>query len=92
MANQMAMCYEIGGGAMAQYNVAEAKTHLSELIELAVSGDEVVIARAGRPIARLVAIGAAAGPRRVGFARDLGPITMSDDFDAPLDDFAEYMP
>lgn len=77
---------------MAQYNVAEAKTHLSELIEQAVSGNEVVIARAGRPIVRLVPVQPELGPRKVGFARDLGPITMSDDFDAPLDDFADYMP
>lgn len=38
------------------YNVAEAKAHLSRLIEQAESGDEVVLARAGRPVARLVPI------------------------------------
>lgn len=76
---------------MAQYNVAEAKTHLSELIEAALGGDEVIIARNGRPTVRLVVVDPANKRRSVGFGRDLG-LVMAPDFDAPLDDFADYAP
>lgn len=61
-------------------NVQEAKTNLSRLLARVEGGEEVVIARAGTPIARLVPV--AAGPRRPG--RGKGRIRMSDDFDAPL--------
>jgi prevent-host-death family protein len=71
-----------------QINVAEAKAHLSALIAAAERGEEVVIARDGRPAVRLVPI--ERRPRRAGFARDLGPIRSTDDFDAPLEDFDEY--
>lgn len=73
---------------MRQVNVAEAKTHLSELIQAAEAGEDVVIARNGKPVVKLVLV--EPPPRRVGFARDLGPIWIADDFDAPLDEFAEY--
>ncbi|HEY5787560.1 MAG TPA: type II toxin-antitoxin system prevent-host-death family antitoxin [Microlunatus sp.] len=60
-------------------NVQEAKTHLSDLLARTEQGEEIVIARAGRPIARLVAI--TGPPPRVfgGLA-----LTVPDDFDAPL--------
>lgn len=58
----------------------EAKTHLSRLLERVAAGEEIVLARAGTPIARLVPI--AVIPRRPG--RGKGRITMADDFDAPL--------
>ncbi len=76
---------------MSQYNVAQAKTHLSELIEAALGGDEVVIARNGRPVVKLVVIDPVHKRRRAGFASDLN-IVVADDFDAPLDDFSEYVP
>lgn len=60
-------------------NIHEAKTHLSRLIERVEAGDELVIARAGRPVARLVPYRA---PRVPG--RWEGQVWMSDDFDAPL--------
>jgi prevent-host-death family protein len=41
---------------MSQVNIHDAKTHLSRLIERAANGEEVIIARAGRPVARLIAI------------------------------------
>lgn len=63
------------------YNVAEAKAHLSRLIEQALAGDEVVLARAGRPLARLVPIAAPPG-RELGFL----PMTMPDDRFDPLPD------
>jgi prevent-host-death family protein len=41
---------------MAAYNIYEAKTHLSALVEQAVNGEEVILARAGKPVAKIVAI------------------------------------
>lgn len=68
---------------MAQVNVARAKATLSELIDRAEAGEDVVIARAGRPAVRLVPVGAT--PTRRTFGQYAGQIRMSDDFDAPLD-------
>ena len=62
-------------------NVHEAKTHLSKLLERVAAGDEVVIAKAGKPIARLVAI-AAPGKRPLGL--DAGRVWIAEDFNAPL--------
>jgi prevent-host-death family protein len=63
-------------------NVHDAKTHLSRLLERAERGQEIVIARAGRPVARLVPIEKALARRPIG--RDKGRIWMSEDFDEPL--------
>ncbi len=60
-------------------NVYEAKAKLSSLLAEVETGGEIVIARAGRPIARLVKIGAAAGRRQPGAWR--GRIHIHDDFD-----------
>lgn len=48
------------------FNMHEAKTHLSRLVEEAAAGEEIVIARAGKPLVRLVAVSVAAGPRKLG--------------------------
>ena len=64
-------------------NVHEAKTHLSRLLKRVEGGDEVVIGRAGRAVARLVRI-AARGKRPLGL--DKGKGWIADDFDAPLPD------
>ncbi len=63
-------------------NVHEAKTHLSKLLERVERGEEVVIARSGRPVARLVAVEKPRKRREPGSAR--GRIRMSEDFDASL--------
>lgn len=63
------------------YNVHEAKTHLSRLLEKVAEGEEVVIAKAGVPVARLVPVRAAT-KRELGFER--GRVFIADDFDAPL--------
>jgi prevent-host-death family protein len=63
-------------------NVHEAKTHLSRLLSRVERGDEIVIARAGRPIARLLPFRTPAPERVLGSAR--GTIWIADDFDAPL--------
>ena len=62
-------------------NIHDAKTHLSRLIERVEAGDEIVIARAGRPVARLVPLRRATGPRIPGRWRE--QITIAPDFDAP---------
>ncbi|HEX9481459.1 MAG TPA: type II toxin-antitoxin system Phd/YefM family antitoxin [Solirubrobacteraceae bacterium] len=63
------------------YNMHEAKTHLSKLAERAAQGEEIVIARNGRPVARLVPM-PERKQRKLGLAK--GQIWISDDFDAPL--------
>jgi prevent-host-death family protein len=61
-------------------NVYEAKTHLSQLLDRAAAGEEIIIARAGRPVARLVALaGPSPQPRRPGGWR--GKVRMTADFD-----------
>lgn len=64
-------------------NVHEAKTHLSRLLERVAAGEEVVIGRAGRPVARLVPYREAARPRTPGSMR--GAIWVSEDFDTSPD-------
>ena len=64
-------------------NVHEAKTHLSKLLERVEAGDEVIIARAGHPVARLIAF-ARPGKRPLGL--DAGHGFIAPDFDAPLPD------
>ena len=67
---------------MQTVNIREAKTHLSRLIVAAAGGQEIVIARRGKPVARLVALNASTEPRRPGALR--GQIRIGDDFDSPL--------
>ncbi len=67
------------------FNIHEAKTHFSKLIQRVLQGEEVTIARAGRPVARLTPIVGRKPMRRTpGTAR--GRVTVSSDFDAPLSD------
>ena len=66
-------------------NIHAAKTHLSRLLDEAAAGEEIIIARAGKPVARLVPF--EMKPRkREGFGAGKGKIWISDDFDAPLPD------
>jgi prevent-host-death family protein len=65
-------------------NIHEAKTQLSRLVEEAARGREIVIAKAGRPIARLVPLAVPVRRKRLGLLR--GKIRISADFDAPLPD------
>ena len=64
-------------------NIHEAKTHLSRLVERVETGEEIVIARAGRPVARLVKFKARTNPRVPGLWR--GRVHLAPDFD-PTDD------
>ncbi len=63
-------------------NVHEAKTHFSKLLEMVQRGEEVIVAKAGRPVARLVPAGPVGARRTPGSAR--GKIRVAEDFDAPL--------
>jgi prevent-host-death family protein len=67
---------------MKKINVHEAKTHFSRLVERAERGEEFVIARAGKPVARLGPLHKAPMKRRLGSLK--GKIKVPDDFDAPL--------
>ena len=72
-------------------NIHEAKTHLSRLLEQVAGGDEVIIARAGHPVARLTGI-ASPGARALG--ADRGRVVIAEDFNAPLPDelLADFEP
>jgi prevent-host-death family protein len=74
---------------MAQFNVAEAKARFSELVQRAVSGQEVVIARDNRPLLRLVPLTPAGGRRTPGSAK--GRVWMAPDFDRTPEDFEDYV-
>ena len=63
-------------------NLYQAKTHLSELVERAAGGEEIIIAKAGRPRARLVPIAEQEAPRIAGGWE--GQVWIADDFDDPL--------
>ncbi len=67
-----------------EVNIHEAKTHLSRLLQRVAAGEEVTIARAGTPVARLVAVVPQKKTRPMGF--DRGRVWVADDFDAPLPD------
>jgi prevent-host-death family protein len=68
-----------------EVNIHQAKTHFSRLLQRVAAGEEVIIARAGVPVARLVAVEPTKPEARpLGFAR--GEVWVADDFDAPLPD------
>jgi prevent-host-death family protein len=67
-----------------EVNIHQAKTHFSQLLQRVAAGEEITIARAGVPVARLVPIEKKKGTRPLGIAR--GEIWIADDFDAPLPD------
>jgi prevent-host-death family protein len=71
-------------GRMKQVNIHHAKTHLSSLLEEVSAGEEITIAKAGKPLARLVPLTAARRTRKPGFLK--GRIRIAADFDAPLPD------
>jgi prevent-host-death family protein len=65
-----------------EVNVHEAKTHLSKLLERVALGEEVIIAKAGTPVAKLVPIAAKGKKRVLGTAK--GDFVVPDDFNDPL--------
>lgn len=69
---------------MQQVNMYEAKTHFSELITQALLGEDIVIAKAGKPLVKIVPYHPEKNQRVPGSAK--GEIKISDDFNAPLPD------
>ncbi|MEW6085125.1 MAG: type II toxin-antitoxin system Phd/YefM family antitoxin [Chloroflexota bacterium] len=72
---------------MTIYNVHEAKTHFSKLLEQVLKGEEVVIAKAGKPVARILPV-VNEVPRRIP-GIDKGKVIIMPDFDEPLPEFDE---
>lgn len=70
---------------MTTVNIHAAKTHLSRLVDAAAKGEEIVIARASKPVAQLIPFEAAKKPDRV-LGTMTGQLTIPGDFDAPLPD------
>ena len=66
-------------------NIHEAKTHLSKLIERVLKGEEIIIGKAGKPVAKL----APYTPKKVKLGVLKGKIEISEDFDEELKDFSE---
>ncbi len=73
---------------MTTVGIHEAKTHLSRLLRAVEEGEEVVIMRGSKPVARLVAILTDEGYRKLGTAKGL--VRVAEDFDEPLEDFGAY--
>jgi prevent-host-death family protein len=75
---------------MIRVNIHEAKTHLSKLIEKVQKGEDVIIAKGNKPVAKLTLIEELKPERRTGTAK--GKVHISDKFEAPIEDFGEYTP
>lgn len=76
----------MGEGAI---DLNHAQTRLSELVARAARGEDVILSEGGEPVAKIIPIDRARGPREFGSARGL--VHIADDFDAPLEDFGDYM-
>lgn len=74
---------------MQHIEISEAAAHLPQLIQLALKGDEIILTQDNLPVVKLVALPekGKTGPK---FGSAKGTIRMSDDFDAPLEEFEEY--
>ena len=71
---------------MPVFNIHDAKTHFSKLLERVLNGEEVVIAKAGKPVARILPFTTdEPSPRTPGM--DKGKVIIQPDFDAPLPEF-----
>jgi len=68
-------------------NIHEAKTHLSKLLERVMNGEEIIIANAGKPVARLLPYSENLSPRVPG--KDAGTVIISPDFNASLTEFED---
>jgi prevent-host-death family protein len=66
---------------MRTVNIHEAKTHLSKLVDAAAKGEPFIIAKAGKPLVKVVPLDAPAVPRRIGFLVGTGDWAVPDDFD-----------
>jgi prevent-host-death family protein len=76
---------------MPTISLEDAKAHLDKLIERLQPGEAVIITRDEKPVARLIGVGEVPRPaRRLGTLRGT-VLSMAPDFDAPLEDFREFM-
>jgi antitoxin (DNA-binding transcriptional repressor) of toxin-antitoxin stability system len=75
---------------MAQVTIHEAKTHLSRLIQRALDGEEIIIAKGNKPLVKLSVLPEARPQRQIGMAKGLVTY-IAEDFDAPLEEFEDYM-
>jgi len=73
---------------MTQVNIHEAKTNLSKLIDKVLKGESVIISKSNKPVVKLVLVDELQTKRNLGTAK--GIVKISDEFDAPLDDFEGY--
>lgn len=78
-----------GSTVRSRYNIAEAKARFSELVQRAMLGEEVIIAKGHKPVLKLVALERRKRRRKAGSAK--GQIWMAPDFDATPDDFKDYV-
>jgi prevent-host-death family protein len=74
---------------MSQFNIAQAKSRFSELVDKALLGEEIVISRDNKPLLKLIPVGTSVR-RKPGSAKG-EVIYIAEDFDAPLSDFADYV-
>lgn len=74
---------------MQQITLAEASENLPDLIEAALSGEEIIIIKDNQPLVKLTPM--LPVKRRPQFGSAKGLVTISDDFDAPLEEYMEYM-
>jgi prevent-host-death family protein len=77
-----------GGLAVARFSITDAKTRFSELIQKAIAGEEVIIAKDNKPVVKVVPIVTPGRKRVPGSAK--GRIWMAADFDATPEDFKNY--
>lgn len=74
---------------MHRIELDKAKSQIETLIQTALDGEEVIITRDAEPVLKLVRLSKSNGRRRAGTAK--GMISMTEDFDEPLEDFREYL-
>lgn len=74
---------------MTQLDITQAKADIFKLLDLAIKGEEIVITKDNKPVAKISPITTVLRPLKRGSAK--GKVWMSDDFDEPLEDFHEYM-
>jgi antitoxin (DNA-binding transcriptional repressor) of toxin-antitoxin stability system len=74
---------------MHRIELDKAKSQIEALIQAALDGEEVIITRDAEPVLKLVRLSKSNGRRKAGTAK--GMISMTEDFDDPLEDFREYL-
>ena len=74
---------------MIQVNIHDAKTNFSRLIKKVLEGEEIIIAKGNKPVAKLIQLSTSERKRKIGSAKD--KIKMASDFSELLNDFKEYI-